>query len=198
MKGRCTWNKFLNRTTQHWGRSNQFACDTFCSSCEKKTRHTGDFQRFHFETVHKLFSIRVIPLFYHRPLIVVNVMIPLKLNLSTYYVRQNPSHSAYLSSPPLPSWVVKEKVPVCRLISDCLVCSASSARRPNTNSDWGILKPETRPKMTKEKYPKVLTIEFWMTTMWTSAECVTFQNLILFCHWMQSVLGIWIVSLIHF
>ena len=62
MKGRCTWNKFLNRTTQHWGRSDQFACDTFCSSCEK-TRHTGDFPRFHFETVHKLFSITVIPLF---------------------------------------------------------------------------------------------------------------------------------------
>ena len=31
----------------------------------KKTRHTGDFQRFHFETVHKLFSITVIPLFSH-------------------------------------------------------------------------------------------------------------------------------------
>ena len=30
----------------------------------------------------------------------------------------------------------------------------------NYPSDWGILKPETRPKMTKEKYPKVLTIEF--------------------------------------
>ena len=37
MKGRCTWNKFLNRTTQHWGRSDQFACDTFWSSCEKNT-----------------------------------------------------------------------------------------------------------------------------------------------------------------
>ena len=91
----------------------------------KKTRHTGDFPRFHFETAHKLFSITVIPLFSHRPLIVINVMIPLKLNLSTYYVCQNPYFSAYLSSPPLPSWVVKGKVPVCRLISDCLVCSAS-------------------------------------------------------------------------
>ena len=29
----------------------------------KKTRHTGDFPRFHFETVNKLFSITVIPLF---------------------------------------------------------------------------------------------------------------------------------------
>ena len=102
----------------------------------KKTRHTGDFPRFHFETVHKLFSIRVIPLLSQRPLIVVKIMIPLKMNLSTYYVRQNPSHSAYFSSPPPPSWVVKGKVPVCRLISDCLVCSASSASRPNTNSDW--------------------------------------------------------------
>ena len=142
----------------------------------KKTRHTGDFPRFHFETVHKLFSIRVIPLLSHRPLIVVKIMIPLKMNLSTYYVRQNPSHSAYFSSPPLPSWVVEEKVPVCRLISDCLVSSASSASRPNTNSDWGILKPETRPKMTKEKYPKILTVQFWMQKISTSADCSTLQN----------------------
>ena len=152
MKGRCTWNKFLNRTTQHWGRSDQFACDTFCSSCEK-TRHTGDFPRFHFETVHKLFSITVIPLFFHRPLIVVNVMTPLKLNLSTYYVRQNPFNSAYFSSPPLPSWVVKGKVPVFRLISDCLVCSASSVR-PKYQLWLGNLEARNSSKNDKRKVSK--------------------------------------------
>ena len=92
-------------------------------------------------------------LYFPRPLIVVNVMIPLKLNLSTYYVRQNPFNSAYLSSPPLPSWVVKGKVPVCRLISDCLVCSASSVR-PKYQLWLGNLEARNSSKNDKRKVSK--------------------------------------------
>ena len=183
MKGRCTWNKFLNRTTQHWGRPDQLACDTFCSSREK-TRHTGDFPRFHFETVHKLFSITVIPLFSHRPLIVVNVMIPLKLNLSTYYVRQNPSRSAYFSSPPLPPKLSCERKSSC-LSSDFRL---PSLLRLFSQAQIPTLIGESWSQKLVQKWQKKSIQRYWLFNF----ECKRCQLLLIAVHfrnWSYSATG---------
>ena len=172
MKGRCTWNKFLNWTTQHWGRSDQFACDTFCSSCEK-TRHTGDFPRFHFETVHKLFSITVIPLFsqtYHSGQCHDSTQIE-SFNL----LCSSKAFPLCLFLIPSPPELSCERKSSC-LSSDFRLPSLlrlfSQAQIPTLiGESWS---QKLVQKWQKEKYPKILTVQFWMQKMSTSADCSTF------------------------
>ena len=188
MKGRCTWNKFLNRTTQHWGRSDQFACDTFCSSCEKNTPYRR------FPKVPFWDSSQII--FHHGD----SFIFPQTSHSGQCHdSTQIESNNLLCSSKPFPLCLFLIPSPPelsCERKSSCLSsdfrlpCLLRLFSQPPKYQLWlGNLEARNSSKNDKRKVSKDIDCSILNAKDINFCWLQYIAKLILFCYWMQSVLG---------